>query len=227
MEGAEVNGKPWLPADTEYIRKNYPDRPTKEIAAALGRSELSVYNQAQILKISKSEAYMAGPQACRLRRGDNVGKSFRFTAGHVPANKGLRRPGYSPGRMKETQFRKGERKGIAIKLYKPIGTERTSKDGYLERKINDDMPLQKRWRAVHLIVWEEVNGPLPKGHAVAFKNGKKDDVRLDNLVLVTRAELMRRNTIHNYPIEIVDAVRAVTSLTRAIKKEKNVEANSR
>jgi hypothetical protein len=92
---------------------------------------------------AKSEAYLASPAACRLRRGDNIGAPYRFTKGHVPANKGLRRPGWGPGRMKETQFRKGERQGRAVKLYKPIGTERVSKDGYTERKINDGLPLQR------------------------------------------------------------------------------------
>lgn len=48
-----------------------------------------------------------------------------------PFNKGLRRPGWHVGRMRETQFRKGERSGIAAKNWRPIGTIRTDPDGYL------------------------------------------------------------------------------------------------
>jgi hypothetical protein len=47
--------------------------------------------------LRKSAEYLAGPEACRLQRGDSVGARTRFSAGHVPANKGLRRPGYFPG----------------------------------------------------------------------------------------------------------------------------------
>ena len=205
------------------MRINYPDRPTKGIAAELGREVGHVYSQAQKLGLEKSAAYLESPAACRLRRGDNVGADFRFKPGQAPPNKGLRRPGWAPGRMRETQFKKGERRGVAVDLWKPIGTERLSKDGYLERKINNGLPLQKRWRAVHLIIWEEANGPLPAGHAVVFKNGIKSEIRLENLELIKRADLMRRNAIHNYPPEVKQTIRAVASLKRAIRKrEKSV-----
>jgi hypothetical protein len=214
----------WTDDERKYLRRNYPDRPTNELAAELGRALGHVYSQAQKLGLEKSQAYLDSPAACRLRRGDNVGAEYRFKKGQVPSNKGLRRPGWRAGRMAETQFKKGERRGVAVELYRPIGTERISKDGYLERKVNDDLPLQARWRAVHLIVWEAANGPLPAGHAIAFKNGDKSDRRLENLELITRGDLMRRNTIHNYPPEVKQTVRAVASLTRAIRKRVKIDA---
>ena len=100
-------------------------------------------------------------------------------------------------------------------------TERISKDGYLERKINDDLPLQARWRAVHLIEWEKANGPLPKGYAIAFVNGDKTDRRLENYALISRAELMRRNTIHNLPPEIKGAITVLGALKRRIREKQN------
>jgi len=213
-----MNGKEWTSAEREQLRELYPGQPTAEVAAAIGRSRLSVYGEAGKLGLKKSQAYLASPAASRLRRGDNIGAANRFLPGHVPANKGLRRPGYAPGRMRETQFKRGERRGVAAKLWKPIGTERISKDGYLERKVNNNLPLQRRWRAVHLILWEQANGPLPPGHAVAFKNGDKLDRRLENLELITRAELMRRNTIHNLPPELKDTIQLAGRLKRAIRK---------
>lgn len=42
--------------------------------------------------------------------------------------------------------------------------------------------------AVHRIVWEAANGPIPKGLEVNHINGRKDDNRLVNLELVTHAE---------------------------------------
>jgi hypothetical protein len=155
--------------------------------------------------------------ACRLRRDDHPGQATQFQKGQTPWNKGTHYT--AGGRSAETRFKPGERRGVAVNLYKPIGSERISKDGYLERKINDGLPLQKRWRAVHLIEWEAINGPLPAGHAIAFKDGDKTNRAPDNLELITRAELMRRNTVHNYPKEIAKLVQLRGALVRQINRK--------
>lgn len=42
-------------------------------------------------------------------------------------------------------------------------------------------------------LWRHNKGPIPKGQVVAFRNGDAMDCRIENLELVTRAELLRRN----------------------------------
>lgn len=207
----------WNPEDDALLRRRYPHEPTVRIAKLLHRSLTATYNRARILNLEKSAAYLASPDAYRFRRGYHAGWEHRFKKGQTPFNKGLRRPGWGPGRMKETQFKKGVRQGVAVKLYKPIGTERISKDGYLERKINDDLPLQARWRAVHLILWEAAHGPLLKGHAIVFCNGDKADIRLDNLECITRRALMARNSVHNLPKPLAATVQLLGALTRKIR----------
>lgn len=211
------------------MRVRYPDTPTAAIARTLARSEKAVWQRARFLGLSKSHAYLSSASAGRIQRGDHKGREHWFPKGHVPANKGVKHPkGWAPGRMRDGQFKKGQRSGVAVTLYKPIGTERISKDGYLERKINDDFPANRRWRAVHLLVWEAAHGPLPKGHAVAFLNGDKSDIRLDNLELVTRAELMRRNTVHNLPAPLPQMVQLLGALNRQInKRTRNSEEQDR
>lgn len=120
--------------------------------------------------------------------------------------------------MKETQFKKGTLNGRAKLIAKPIGTERISKDGYLERKINNDLPFQRRWRAVHLLVWETKHGKLPAGHCIIFKDGDKRNLRLSNLKMITRAENCRRNSYHNYPKDIAHLVQLRGAVTRQINK---------
>lgn len=209
----------WRAEDDALLRKRYPDEPTAVIAAALRRSLPATYMRARNIGVEKSETYLASPAACRLRREATPASiATRFKPGQVPPNKGIKRPGWAPGRMQETQFKPGVRLGVAQRLYKPIGTERVSKDGYLERKVNDDLPLQARWRAVHLVEWEAVHGRIPAGHALTFKNGDKRDIRLDNLVLVTRAELMRRNTIHHLPQPLVQTIQLLGRVNRQIRK---------
>jgi len=209
----------WSREDESLLRGFYPNTPTAAVARRLKRTVAAVYGRADKLGLNKSPAYLASPAACRLRRGDHVGARFRFQKGHVPANKGLRRPGWGPGRMKETQFKTGVRQGVAVRLYKPIGTERLSKDGYLERKVNDGLPLQARWRAVHLLLWEAAHGRVPRGHAIAFKNGDKRDVRLDNLECISRRALMARNTVHNLPKPLAQTVQLLGALRREINRK--------
>lgn len=215
----------WTASEEALLREIYPHRRTADIARQLECTTEQIYGLAARLGLHKTAEYLASPDACRLRRrepgGGHVGDRTCFHKGHVPANKGLRRPGYGPGRMKETMFKKGERRGRANRLYKPIGTERISKDGYLERKINDDLPLQARWRSVHLIEWEKANGPLPKGFAVCFVNGDKTDRRLENYALVSRRDLMARNTIHNLPPAIKGAITVLGQLKRRINEKQN------
>lgn len=208
----------WSRANDAELRRRYPNESTAALARDLRRTTAAVYGRAGKLGLSKSAAYLASPAAFRFRRGYHKGWDYRFGKGHVPANKGLRRPGWSPGRMKETQFKPGVRQGVAVKLYKPIGSERVTIDGYLERKINDAMPLQKRWRAVHVLLWEAVHGPVPPGHAIVFRNGDKADIRIDNLERLSRADLMKRNSVHHLPKELAAAVQLLGALHRQIRK---------
>jgi hypothetical protein len=213
----------WTAAEDAVVRARYASEPTPEIAATLGRTTGAVFQRAEKLNLHKSPEYLAAFWAESARRVVVAGARTRFRPGLVPADKGLRRPGWAPGRMRETQFKPGHRGGRAAERYQPIGTERVSKDGYLQRKVNDDFPLQRRWRFVHLLVWEAAHGPLPQGHAVAFRNGDKRDIRLENLECITRAELMRRNTVHNLPAPLAGAVQLLGVLRRQIRRRERKE----
>lgn len=208
--------KHWTAREIEQLRSRYPHEQTQAIAESMGRPARSVYFKASKLGLRKSPAFLASGLSGRL---DGIrGGATRFKKGHTPANKGLRRPGWSSGRMAETQFRKGNLSGSGANRKKPIGTERVSRDGYLERKINDDLPLQRRWRAVHLLNWEAANGPLPPGHAVTFIDGNKMNTELSNLRLLPRADLMRRNTVHNLPKPLAELVQLRGALVRKINR---------
>lgn len=213
-----MKGKPFTASQEAMLREIYPHLPTVDIAAKMGVTLNRIYKKATKLGLKKSTAYLASPHACRLRRGDNIGKAHRFQPGHVPANKGLRRPGWHAGNMRSTQFKKGSLNGRARQLYVPIGTERLSKDGYLERKFTDERHGPYRWKAVHVLLWIEHHGPVPPGYAIGLIDGNKKNVVIENLVLLSRADLMRRNSWHNYPPEIGLLIQARGALVRQINK---------
>ena len=208
----------WTDPEIEILRDRYPNERTADLARALGRTVAQTYSKAAYLGLKKTLSYLNGPDAGRLQRGDNAGINPRFTPGQTSWNKGLKE--VITGGI-ETQFKPGNRSGKAALIYRPIGSERISKDGYLERKINDDLPMQRRWRAVHIIEWEAVNGPLPRGHALVFIDGDKRNIRLDNLELITRADLMRRNTYHQYGKEIAQLVHLRGRITQQINRRQS------
>ena len=213
-----MNGKPWTPTEDEILRQRYPHELTHDIARDLGRSLSSVYGRAERLELSKTTELRQATGRMSSTHPNTI--ASRFKPGMTTWNKGMK--GLQIGGI-ETQFKKGHRGGRALENYQPIGTERISKDGYLERKTNDDMPLQKRWRAVHLLVWEAAHGPLPKGHAIRFKDGDKTNIQLSNLELLSRADNMRRNTIHRYPPELKDAIRTIGRIKRKLKPNQENE----
>lgn len=214
----------WNADSDALLRELYPDFPSQMLADQFGCTLTSLYQHAHKLGLKKSEAYLASPYAQRLRRGYEVGKAYRYPKGHVPANKGTRRPGYAPGQMAHTQFKKG-RPAREAANYVPIGTEKVDpKRKVLMRKTTDDPSIfpVKRWRPVHVLVWEAWHGQVPNGHIVVFKAGQKSfvaaEITVERLELVTLADNMRRNTIHRYPTEVKKAIRLVGKLNRTIRK---------
>lgn len=202
----------WSPEDDALLRERYPHESTQALANALRRTLPPVLGRAAILGIKKTNEYLASLAATSKLR--EAGAAFRFPKGNVPANKGLRRPGYAPGRMSETQFKKGESLNRM-----PIGSTRLVA-GYLYRKVSDipHVSWTRNWTIEHRLLWEKANGSVPPGHALIFKNGDRSDIRLGNLQLITRRELMARNSVHNLPLELAYTIQLIGALNRQINR---------
>lgn len=102
-----------------------------------------------------------------------------------------------------------------------MGSERLV-DGYRYTKVSDirNVPWTRNWVATHILLWEKEHGPLNRRtHALLFKNGDRKDVRLENLELITRGDLVRRNSIHRLPPELKKAVYAIGTLKAQITKK--------
>lgn len=209
----------WSDDELARLRAWYPDRKTAWIAEQMGRSAKSVYKTAHDLGLRKSHAFLSSESSGRLQRHDHRARLTQFPKGHSPWNKGSHFT--SGGRSAETRFKKG-RPPHEARNYLPIGTLRINADGYLERKLTDDQSLApaRRWVAVHRLVWIDAHGPVPAGHIVVFKPGRKTTdparITLDDVELITRVENMRRNTVHNLPPALKEVVDLKRNLARRI-----------
>lgn len=200
----------WTPELRAEIERRYPHERTENIARDIGISAAKIYSRANYLGISKTPEYLVSPDACRLRRGDDVGAEFRFKKGQIPSNKGIKGVSY-PG-MEATQFKPGQKP----KNWLPVGSERVSDAGYLQRKITDTGYTPRDWVSVHVITWEQEHGKVPPGHAVIFRDGNKRNFSPGNLECISRVELMKRNTIHNLPKELKQIIQLNGILKKVI-----------
>lgn len=204
----------WTTDQVETLRQLYPDFKTEDVATMIGRTVGQTYQKAASLGLKKSEAYLASPAACRLRRGDNVGAACRFQKGIIPWNKGTN---FAGGRSLATRFKPGQAPINTL----PIGSTKFDKSGVLLQKVSDAKGNNsKRWRGVHELVWVAANGPLPAKHIVVFKRGMRtnvfEEITLDRVECISLAENMRRNTVHNMPKELAQLVQLRGAINRKI-----------
>lgn len=203
----------WTSEQDDELRRLYAHAPTSDVAKQIGRSMSATYHRAGELGLRKSAAYLASPAAHRLDGVKCLGT--RFVKGQVPPNKGLRRPGWAPGRMRETQFKKGDRS----KRWDPdcyaVGALRINADDRLDIKVREGL---RAWECMARFVWRTERGPIPKGGVIRAVNGDPFDTRIDNLRLTSRGEVMRENTVHNYPKELARLIQLRGALNRQINR---------
>lgn len=211
----------WSAQEVALLRALYANTSSSEIAAQLGMTLEQVYAKAYKLRLRKTREYLQHTAAGRLRGNDARGRPFQFRPGNKPWNKGLL--GMAP-LSPDTTFRTGVRMGQALHNWMPVGSLRVNSDGYLVRKIADITGASQHhnWRSEHRIVWEAAHGPVPPGHAVIFKPGRRtvnvDEITPDALELVSRADLMRRNSYQKYPPELRKVIQLRGALNRIINR---------
>lgn len=156
----------------KFLQTFIPGHTYKEIVAA--------YNERFSEQITESrvKAYMNNHKI-------NNGLKGRFKKGNVPFNKGQK--GVCAKGCEKTWFKDGHLPHNT----KPIGYERITKNGYIEVKVMERPNREtgeKNFKPKHHIVWEEVNGLIPKGHKLTFLDGNPQNCNLENLALITNAE---------------------------------------
>ena len=150
----------------------------------------------------------------------NTGRTGRFEKGNIPANKGTHPQ--TVGRMAETQFKKGQLPHNT----KPMGYERVTKDGYIEVKIAERPNRntgEKNFKAKHHLIWEEINGPVPKGYILIFLDGNPKNCVLENISLVSRAEhlQMTRQKLRSTVPQLTETGVLIARASVLSKKQQN------
>lgn len=73
----------------------------------------------------------------------------------------------------------------------------------------------------HRFIWEQVHGPIPPDHVVMFIDGNTLNCAIENLKLITLAENVIRNSLHQYPKEVKDLIKLKNKLKKEIENYDN------
>jgi hypothetical protein len=160
--------------------------------------------------------------------GAERGGNTRFRKGHATWNKGakLGREWGRRGRMAETQFKPGERRGVAAKNWCPVGTKRKDAEGYWRVKVREGRTGDKYygfgnpdvWPLLHRYNWQQMHGSVPPNHVLAFRDGNRDNCGPANLELLSRREWIERNTVQRLPEELRLTIQLRGALNRRIRR---------
>ena len=206
----------WTKEEINILLRDYQDPNifSADIAKRLDRTLSQVYNKAgkMGLKAPLERSRLAG----KLGTNHPNAVAHRFKKGSVPPNKGKKMSPEVYEKVKETMFKKGN----SPINHREVGSERINVDGYIEIKVAEP----NRWRLKHRFIWEQVNGEIPKGYNVQFKNHNRQDCRIENLYLICRADQIAKENSYwaKYPKEIQELIHLKGVVNRAIHKaEKN------
>lgn len=184
--------------DINYLVAHYATTTNAELGRALGRHADRIASKAHKMGLKKDKGFL-------IEQAKNRPNSGQFKKGLVPFNKGKKLSQATKDKLKPTMFKRGNRPHNA----QPIGTETKDKYGYVWVKIAEP----KQWRQKHHIAYGE---EVPTGHKVIFVDGNKYNFERENLRLISDADLMRQNTMHRFPPELISLMRTVNKLKKRV-----------
>lgn len=194
----------WKPNEVAILKDKYPNVLTVDLLPLLpGRTVAGITGQAGVLGLKKSSFFYKSGLSGRITANNDIGINTRFKNNYAGWNKGKKQSEFmSPEgieRTKATRFIKGQDPHNTL----PMGSERISKDGYIEIKVkhlkNGDAN-NKNFEFKHRVEYKKHHGLIPKGMIVEFLDRDKRNFAPENLVLKSRKENLMQNTMSDTSI---------------------------
>lgn len=191
-------------AQKKLLATLYPNHTNAELAAQFDLPLYSVKNLARRLGLRKTSDHM-----------QTAAKRGQFEKGHTSWNKGKSYPCH-PNTARH-HFKEGHRPHNWL----PVGASRI-RDGYIETKVTDTGSTLRDFKPMHHIIWIEAFGAIPHDHCIVFRDANRQNLSLDNLECISRQDLMKRNSIYNYPPSVVESIRIVAGFNRKLRRVSHV-----
>jgi len=189
----------WKDEEKEYLKEITPGHHYKEIQELMNGKFDYKFTLSQIKGVI-------------ARSNFNTGFTGQFKKEHTPFNKGMK------GICAEGSEKGWFEKGVIPPNHKKVGSESITIDGYTTVKIAEP----NKWRLKQQIVWEKYNGKMPSGHVIIFGDADKSNLDINNLILVSRQQLlmMNRNNLIQSDADLTRTGVIIADLYQAIGKRK-------
>lgn len=137
----------------------------------------------------------------------------KFKKGQTSWNKGRKMSTEQYEKCKKTMFQKGNSSNA-----RPVGDERIDIDGYTYIKVKQP----NKWVLKHRWLYEKEKGKIPKGYNLIFADGNKQNLNLDNLILVSNSELfiMNQKGLYKQDKELTKSGAMVAKVLDKVNKRK-------
>lgn len=203
--------EPFTESDEKKIKKEYLTKPVKRLASEIGTT------YGRIMRYLNNNGLEIPREIIEKRK-----KESQIKKGTPSFNKGKKQSEYMSKaailRTQKTRFKKGNRPHNINPSGNGAIVTRKDTSGKEYKYIRMDIGV---WDLYHRVVWERENGPIPKNKIVVFKDGDTSNTSLGNLKLITRTENMYKNSVHNYPEEIIPSLVLVRQLENKLNNLQN------
>lgn len=187
----------------QFILENYLMVPVRAISKKIGKSPCGIYTRMRQLGL------VVPIEIIEQRKRES-----RFKKGVISPNKGKKQEEFMSHeaieKLKKTQFKKGH------VPHNYVNGEFMATNGYITLSLGEGQQVLK-----HLHLWQEINGPLPKGYCLACIDGVRTNTDPSNWELITREELMLRNSKVELPPKSIRTMALASKLKKKIAKIKN------
>ena len=158
----------WTDEEKEYLASIVKGSTYKEITKQMNDKFEYNFSEEQI-------------KGMMYRNKLTTGTGGYFKKGSTPWNKGLK--GYIGAN--KTSFKKGTIPPNQV----PIGTESITKGGYIKVKVGEP----NKWKLKQRYIYEQHYGEIPKDCNVIFADKNIRNFDINNLILVSKAEMLILN----------------------------------
>ena len=192
----------------DTIRAQYLLMNVKKLARHIGKSHGYVIRRIRDLGLKIPDELIAQRK-----------QQSRIQKGNVPLNKGKKWDEFMTPEGKanslKTTFKKGN---VPHNAKEADGTISIRKDSEGRQYKWIRVSLGK-WVMLHVHMWEQVNGPVPEGHIVIFKDKNGLNCTMENLECISRAEHAIR--CRQSYLSLPEDMKEIVMLTRKLKKQIN------
>jgi hypothetical protein len=203
--------KIWTLEEDRKLAEIFPRMHNRIIAEEMGRSYGSVVSRAGTLGLKKDPGYIHELLMLEAQKLKKSGYKSRFQKGQPGMNKGKKLSEKVKSKISKTYFPVGHQPWNT----KPVGYERVNKSGYIMIKLRCGKSVFK-----HQWLWENEFGKVPHGMVLKFIDGNPLNCVLGNLKLMSRAQTMLDNAIHNLPQDLKEVIRLKTRINRICDAKK-------